>query len=426
MAAVPLFEELSGSAAGPMIADLAGLAAPAGHPPEFELAGVRRSARRLAVYAAAAGFDLRDELEYLAARTVEANIFFNPRFLAPAMPRLEDREVRLAVIRDGDDDDSRLRLLMPFSVERPSIPLGVPILRTWSSPFGPLGTPLIDRDDPIGVIEDFLELMARPSLGLPPVLVFPDLRLTGVAARLLRTAAIGRNLTVLTVDSFERPILHSSEDGDAYLHKALSGHHWREFRRLRRRLSERGVLDHDIARAPDAVRHGLEDFLSLEQAGWKGRERTAMASDRYRAAFAREAINGLAEQDKVRVHAYRLDGRTIASLIVLVEAGVAYTWKTAYAEDLAQFSPGTLLMMDATRAHLDDPNIELTDSCSTPDHPVMARMFAEREPMGTLVIALTQAADRQARQAAAQISLYSETRAFARRLRDRVLRLVRR
>ena len=144
------------------------------------------------------------------------------------------------------------------------------------------------------------------------------------------------------------------------------------------------------------------------------------------AAFAREAINGLAEQDKVRVHAYRLDGRIIASLIVLVEAGVAYTWKTAYAEDLAQFSPGTLLMMDATRAHLDDPNIELTDSCSTPDHPVMARMFAEREPMGTLVIALTQAADRQARQAAAQISLYSETRAFARRLRDRVLRLVRR
>ncbi len=50
--------------------------------------------------------------------------------------------MRLAVIRDGDEYKNRLRLLVPFSVERPAVPLGVSIMRTWSSPFGPLGTPL--------------------------------------------------------------------------------------------------------------------------------------------------------------------------------------------------------------------------------------------------------------------------------------------
>ncbi len=37
--------------------------------------------RKLAVYPASAGFELVDELDYLAARSIETNIFFNPRFL---------------------------------------------------------------------------------------------------------------------------------------------------------------------------------------------------------------------------------------------------------------------------------------------------------------------------------------------------------
>jgi CelD/BcsL family acetyltransferase involved in cellulose biosynthesis len=57
-----------------------------------------------------------------------------------------------------------------------------------------------------------------------------------------------------------------------------------------------------------------------------------MVSDRYRAAFAREAINSLAETDSVRIHALALDGEAIASMIVFVSSGEAWTWKTAYNE----------------------------------------------------------------------------------------------
>ena len=154
-------------------------------PAHVEILANNRPERKLAIYPASAGFDLVEELDYLCARTVEPNVFFNPRFLAPAMPRLEDREVRLAVIRDGDEYRSRLRLLVPFSVERPAMPLGVPVMRTWSSPFGPLGTPLVDRDDPVGVIEDFFAMLSRPHLKLPKVLVLPDMRLDGPVASLL-------------------------------------------------------------------------------------------------------------------------------------------------------------------------------------------------------------------------------------------------
>ena len=134
MAAVPLLEETSGGPSGAMIAGLAGLAGKRIDPAHIEMLEGKRPVRRLAIYPASAGFDLVEELDYLCSRTIEPNVFFNPNFLAPAMPRLEDREVRLAVIRDGDEFKNRLRLLVPFSVERPTVPLGVSIMRTGQAP----------------------------------------------------------------------------------------------------------------------------------------------------------------------------------------------------------------------------------------------------------------------------------------------------
>lgn len=424
MVAIPLLEEASGSASGAMISEIAGLGGTVMDHAQIELLHDSRQQRRLAIYPASAGFDLVEELDYLCARTIEPNVFFNPRFLAPAMPRLEDREVRLAVIRDGDEEHSRLRLLVPFSVEKP--PLGVPVIRTWASPWGPLGTPLVDRDNPEGVIDDFFRILSRPHLKLPRVLVLPEIRLDGAVASTIQSVAEARNLPIQRTSMVERPFLASDLDGDAYLRQSLSSHHYREFRRLHRRLAGQGELKHIVARSFDEVRRGIEIFLALEAAGWKGRQRTAMALDRFRAAFAREAVDRLAEQDFCRIHTLELDGKPIAALVVFIEAGVGYTWKTAYDEAYAAFSPGTLLMIEVTKQHLDDPNIMETDSCAVPDHPVMTRLWSERRPLGTLVVGLTPDSDKATRQAAQQLDIYRETRNFARLVRNRVRELINR
>ncbi|MFP3748012.1 GNAT family N-acetyltransferase, partial [Achromobacter sp. SIMBA_011] len=81
---------------------------------------------------------------------------------------------------------------------------------------------------------------------------------------------------------------------------------------------------------PKDIRYRMEEFLALEASGWKGRKRTALVNDRYRAAFAREAITNLAEADAVRIHTIDLNGSAIASMVVFMTAGEAYTWKTAF------------------------------------------------------------------------------------------------
>ncbi len=258
------------------------------------------------------------------------------------------------------------------------------------------------------------------SAGLPSVLVLPDIRLKGKFAQLARAVAIGRNLPLTVTDSFTRPMLESLLDGQTYLRKAMNPSHFRDLRRQWGHLEAIGKLSYNVARQPAEIRARMEEFLALEASGWKGRQRTAMVMDRYRAAFAREAITNLAEADSVRIHTLDLDGTAIATMIVFMMAGEAYTWKTAYDERYAKYSPGKLLMAELTEWHLDDANIVRSDSCAVPDHPVMSRFWEEREEMGTLVIGLNQTRDRDVRQVAAQLHLYRNTRNMARLLREKI------
>ncbi|MDW9416162.1 GNAT family N-acetyltransferase [Sinorhizobium meliloti] len=381
---------------------------------------VGRPGRHLAVYPARAGYDLQRELDFLSNRAIEQNVFFTGRFLAPAMPRLEDRVIRLAVIRDQSEQRSRLRFLMPFSIEKPGFSIGATIIRAWSNPFGPLGTPLLDAEDAAETISNLYEALAAPSAGLPPVLVLPDIRLNGKFAQLARAVAIGENLPLTVTDTFSRPMLESLLDGPTYLREAVSSQHLRELKRQWNNLAKQGALVYNVARQPDEIRLRMEEFLVLEASGWKGRERSAMIMDRFRAAFAREAVNNLAEADSVRIHTLDLDGKAIATVIVLLMAGEAFAWKTAYDERFAKYSPGKLLVAELTEWHLDDANIIRSDSCAVPDHPVMSRLWQEREEMGTLVIGLAQNRDRDVRQVAAQLHLYRNTRNMARLLREKI------
>lgn len=382
---------------------------------------VGRPGRHLSIYPGQMGYDLQDELDHLTYRVMEANVFFAPRFLAPAMPRLEERQVRLAVIRDEDERRSRLRMLFPFSVEKPGFSVGPSIIRVWANPFGPLGTPLVDAEGAAETIDNLFEAMARPEAKLPGVLVLPDLRLNGRFAQLARAVALGRELPLTVTSPYERPMLHSAEDGQSYLQNSLAKNHLREMRRQFRLLSELGPVSYNVARQPEEIRLRMEEFLALEASGWKGRKRSAMITDRLRAAFAREAITNLAEADQVRIHTLDLNGSAVASMVVFIMAGEAYTWKTAYDETYARFSPGKLLMADLTEWHLDDANIERTDSCAVPDHPIMSRFWQEREAMGTLVIGLRSNADRDVRQVGTQLHMYRNTRNIARILRDKIL-----
>jgi len=65
--------------------------------------------------------------------------------------------------------------------------------------------------------------------------------------------------------------------------------------------------------------------------------------------------------------------------VVLRSGGTAYTWKIAYEEAAAAFSPGYLLALEDTAAFLADDTVGEVDSCASADFGIMAEVWSERK-----------------------------------------------
>ncbi|MEO1747634.1 MAG: GNAT family N-acetyltransferase [Pseudomonadota bacterium] len=423
MAAVPVLEE---NVLVPTGGDLGMDVPPLVFDGDSRLSPVQKTKRKLVVFPSEAGFDVLPDVDQITDYAIEPNIFFSPRFVIPGLSRLDDRDVRLLFLHDqADDSPNEKRLgsvcmMMPFTVEKPGFQIGPDIVRAWSNPYGPYGLPLVERRGAEKIIDDLFATLGQPDVQLPKIVVFPDIFMDSPLASLIRATALSAGLPMATSKPKNRPWLDATVDADVYLRNAINSHHRRNLGRLWRKLEKMGSLDYDVARSPEHVRVQMEEFLLLENAGWKGRKRTSLAADRYRAAFAREAVNLLAERDRSRIFTLKLDGRVIASLIVFIEGGRAWTWKTTYDEDLRELSPGLQLMIRVTETLLDDPNVTSADSCAVPDHPVMSRLWTQSRPVSTLVVGTQQTRDRDVRQVASQIDFYRSTKETAKSVADKV------
>ena len=59
----------------------------------------------------------------------------------------------------------------------------------------------------------------------------------------------------------------------------------------------------------------------------------------------------------------------------------------AYDEAFGDYSPGTLLMLDISRAHLADARIVATDSCTAPNNEMINRLWPHRVTFFDMMIA---------------------------------------
>ncbi|MGB3470731.1 MAG: GNAT family N-acetyltransferase, partial [Erythrobacter sp.] len=129
---------------------------------------------------------------------------------------------------------------------------------------------------------------------------------------------------------------------------------------------------HDTAN----IESWTQDFLTLEAAGWKGDAGTALAEAEATRALFIQVMDGASKAGRLQRLSLTLDGRRIAMLASFVTAPGAYSFKTAFDENFAAFSPGMLLQIE-NLATLEDPAIEWTDSCAAQGHPMIERLWSE-------------------------------------------------
>jgi CelD/BcsL family acetyltransferase involved in cellulose biosynthesis len=245
-----------------------------------------------------------------------------------------------------------------------------------------LATPVIDGDALDATLEAMLTCIAVDAT-LPKIVALDAMTADGAAMQALRRVLAARGSAPYVLSEAVRPMLASSLDGKQYLERSLSSGSRKKLRQHRRRLGEKGALEYKVLTAPADVDRGLDDFLTLEAAGWKGREGTALASKPADAAYARAMVAALAARGEACIHALTLDGKPVSLQIVLRAGPAAFTWKTAYDETWRDWSPGMLLLEDYTAAFLADVSIAQVDSCAYDETSFMS-VWLERQKTATV------------------------------------------
>ncbi len=333
--------------------------------------------------------DLRNDAQFktqwkcLAQKAIEPNAFGEIWYLESALAALDPRgEVQLAILRSA----GQLVGLMPVYMAGRYAGLPIHNCQNWLNYNAFLGTPLIAK----GYERAFWAGILRQLDICPGNALF--LHLTGMAvdgpvAKALEAecSATGRRFALFHRE--ERALLERGLSPDAYLEATLRGKKRKELRRQQNRLAELGKLEFQRSDGREGLDGWIEEFLLLERRGWKGANGSALdCSDSTRSLF-RAALHGAASDGKLELLALRLDGRAIAMLVTFLTPPGAFSFKTAFDEDYARFSPGVLLQIH-NLALLEHAGIAWCDSCAAQDHPMIDSIWSGRRAIGRYSVAI--------------------------------------
>lgn len=314
----------------------------------------------------------------LARAASEANVFAERWCLQPALHLLDPhREARLVVVRSGADGP--LVGVIPLAVARRYGPLPFRHNVGWSHANHFHGAPLVRAGAETAFWHALLgwcdhQLWARALLQLP--------RLTegGPLHRALDIVASERGGAAVIVHREARALLESDLDPAAYWDSAMRGKKRKELRRQANRLADEGVVSFHHWTAGDDAGPWIDDFLTLEARGWKGQAASALASQADTDAWFRAIMAGAAAAGRLDMRMMRLDDRPLAMLINFLCPPGGFSFKTAFDEEYARFSPGVLLQ----QANLDllaRPELDWVDSCAQPDHSMIDSIWQERRAL---------------------------------------------
>ncbi|WP_240504556.1 GNAT family N-acetyltransferase [Tsuneonella mangrovi] len=352
-------------------------------------------------------FSAHEAWDHLPARAAEPNPFAERWFVMSGLEAFDEAgEVMLASL----EVDGELVGVLPLARYRSYARYPFPHIATWFHPNAFCAAPLVAAGHEHAFWRELLGWAdAHPGLAL--FLHLSHLPEHGPLYAALRDVVASQARAAAIVHRMERAMLASDLSADDYFAGSLSTKKRKELRRQARRLDEEGTVRFDRQTGSDGLDTWTEQFLALEAAGWKGQEGSALASAPDTIEFFRKALDGAARHDRLERLAFYLDDQPIAMLASFITAPGAYSFKTAFDEDYARFSPGVLLQRE-NLALLDRNEVDWCDSCAAADHPMIDHIWREKRSIVRVSLAIGGAP----RRLLANLILRAETGAFAKGL----------
>jgi hypothetical protein len=324
----------------------------------------------------------------LAWHAIEPNPFYESWMLLPAWRALAgETDLRLAcVYRNGarPQDPPELCGLFPLVRQRyGSWP--VDAWTTWQHQYCFLCTPLVRQGVAIETLRSVWSWMEQQSGG-PALWELPHIPCGGLFHQALIEVGNERSAPLLVTHQYNRALLAPAESAEAYCSTTMTCHNRQELRRQRRRLNDRGRVEVRTSSPGEPIEPWIDHFLSLEAAGWKGQEATALAAAETDAAYFREIVSAAAARNQVVFLGLFLDDRPVALKVNFLSGDGGFAFKIAFDEAFAKFSPGVQLELENIDWVHHQRGLQWMDSCAKPGHFMIGRLWRERRTIQRVVV----------------------------------------
>ena len=329
--------------------------------------------------------------DQLAGEASEPNPFAERWCLQSALHLLDpERHARLVLVQGGSDGP--VIGVMPVAPAARYGRLPLRHVTGWAHPNHFHGAPLVRA----GFESLFWSILLGWCDAAPwahTLVHVPRLTEDGPLHRALVEVAGARGGEAVVVHREERALLESPLSPGEYWDAAVRAKKRKELRRQANRLAEEGAVSLRRWQAGEGLDPWIDAFLTLEARGWKGRAGSALASHSDTEAWFRAVLTGAAGAGRLDMRALDLDGRPLAMLVNFLCPPGGFSFKTAFDEEYARFSPGVLLQQ-ANLDLLDDPKVVWVDSCAAPGHPMIDSVWRERRALVWVNVPLSAPADR--------------------------------
>ncbi len=300
----------------------------------------------------------------LESRSCHVNAFLSPDFLLPAWKWLEPGGSSFLLTVE-ERQSGRLRALGCFEESPASTSLPLPHLVAAKTIHSFRTGLLLDEDKADLTLNVWLKYLREQSQW--GGVVFPSLRLDSILAQRIQSSVKACNLSWHTGTKISSAAFFSPIVTEETLTEHLSAHRRKLLRRKQRSLESLGPVRLHWIERPDEVAQAIEQFLILEDAGWKGAEGTSLQSDFAAAEFLRSMATGFFERGRLVLTQLLAGDHVVATSINLRGASTLFAFKIGWDPRFAKTSPGTLhqnLLLPLVCR--DFPEVTCMDSCSRP------------------------------------------------------------
>jgi hypothetical protein len=212
-------------------------------------------------------------------------------------------------------------------------------LRTPYNSHAPTGDLAIRKGDEEIAVPALLNVLGDHYSNILSISIEGVIEDSPTARVILENRSLGQ---FVSVEDQHWSFLPTDDNFEVYINGLNNGFQ-RNLRRLRKKIYKLNNVEFRFLSGKDATEKDLVPFMELEASGWKGRNGTAIRSNRNLMAFYSAFVQRLAGRGLLEWHILSADGKPIAAHLALRLRRSLILSKIAYDEAYSEFAPGNML-----------------------------------------------------------------------------------